>query len=210
MKPKKYYVIWLGHQTGIVDSWDECMKRTNGYSGARYKSFKTLEEATKAYERPWSELIKTGAKTKNNKPKANSNPTYLPTENSLSVDAACSGNPGPMEYRAVHVGSKKEWFHAEFLLGTNNVGEFLAIVHGLAELKRRNLTIPIYSDSIIAMKWVKKKKCITKLERTPKTVALFKLIERAEAWLKNNSFSQPLLKWDTKVWGEIPSDFGRK
>lgn len=32
-------------------------------------------------------------------------------ENSLAVDAACSGNPGPMEYRGVHVASRQEIFH---------------------------------------------------------------------------------------------------
>jgi ribonuclease HI len=57
---------------------------------------------------------------------------------------------------------------------------------------------------------VKQRKCKTKLERTEKTEALFQLIERAEKWLKENTYTTPLLKWETDVWGEVPADFGRK
>ncbi|MFW6202778.1 MAG: hypothetical protein ACOC30_00605 [Marinilabilia sp.] len=115
-----------------------------------------------------------------------------------------------MEYRGVHVETHEEWFRASFKLGTNNIGEFLGIVYGLAELKRRNLNIPVYTDSSIALGWVKKKKCMSKLQRKPETEKLFQLIERAENWLRNNQYSQPVLKWETKTWGEIPADFGRK
>lgn len=209
MGAKKYYVIWMGHETGIVDSWEECQRRTKGYKGARYKSFKTLDEAKEAFESPWTENISTTTKSSSKKRKdAKTNPAII--QNSLAVDAACSGNPGPMEYRGVHVETNHEWFRAEFELGTNNIGEFLAIVHGLAELKRQKLNIPVYTDSRIALGWVKKKKCITKLKRTQETEKLFKIIERAENWLKNNTYTQPILKWDTETWGEIPADFGRK
>ncbi|MGQ1892056.1 ribonuclease H1 domain-containing protein [Thermophagus sp. OGC60D27] len=205
----KYYVIWVGHKTGIVDNWEECNRRIKGYKGARYKSYKTLAEAQKAYESPWSDNIATPHKKaldKAEKKLFGSKPIL----ESLAVDAACSGNPGPMEYRGVHVKTKEVWFHVKFPLGTNNIGEFLAIVHGLAELKRRNVNIPIYSDSRTAMSWVKKKKCTTLLERNKQTEQLFKMIHRAEVWLQNNNYQQPLLKWETENWGEIPADFGRK
>jgi ribonuclease HI len=209
MGAKKYYVVWIGHETGIVDNWEECLQRTKGYKGARYKSYKSLEEAKRAFETPWSNIINfSGSITKKRKPGCPSK--HSPVQQSLSVDAACSGNPGPMEYRGVHVSSSEEWFHAKFQLGTNNIGEFLAIVHGLAELKRQNINIPIYTDSKIALGWVKKKKCTTKLKRDSKTEKLFKLITRAENWLKNNNYTQQILKWDTENWGEIPADFGRK
>lgn len=210
MGKNKYYVIWLGHKTGIVDSWDECLRRTKGYSGARYKAFKTLEEARRAYETPWSQIIASPGKSTGLKKKPLTNVNHAPIRDSLAVDAACSGNPGPMEYRGVHVDTGKEWFHSKFQLGTNNIGEFLGIVHGLAELKRANINIPVYTDSTIAQKWVKKKKCATKLPRDQKTEPLFQLIDRAEKWLENNTYNQPILKWDTKTWGEIPADFGRK
>jgi ribonuclease HI len=130
---------------------------------------------------------------------------------SLSVDAACSGNPGPMEYRGVYVKTGEEIFRqGPFEDGTNNVGEFLALVHGLALLKQRNLDMPLYSDSKTAISWVRKRKAATKLERTGRNDAIFELIERAEKWLQTNSFKTEILKWETEAWGEIPADFGRK
>lgn len=131
---------------------------------------------------------------------------------SLSVDAACSGNPGVMEYRGVWTDTGQEVFRVgTFLYGTNNIGEFLALVHGLALFKRENISnMPIYSDSMNAITWVRKKKCNTKLVRSPETAKLYDLIERAEFWLRNNTYTTPILKWETREWGEVPADFGRK
>ena len=138
----------------------------------------------------------------------------LPPEvkaDALAVDAACSGNPGPMEYRGVYLATGQEIFHFGPVHGTNNIGEFLAIVHALALLKQRGRTMTIYSDSRNAMMWVKARKCRTKLARTPRTEKLFQLIERAENWLCTHDYADiPLLKWETKSWGEVPADFGRK
>ena len=136
------------------------------------------------------------------------NPPITP---SLAVDAACSGNPGTLEYRGVDTETKQQHFHqGPFPEGTNNIGEFLAIVHGLALLKRQNSDIPIYSDSKIAINWVKAKWCRTNLDQTENNTELFTLIDRAEQWLKNNTYPNKILKWDTPLWGEIPADFGRK
>jgi ribonuclease HI len=96
-------------------------------------------------------------------------------------------------------------------MGTNNIGEFLAIVHALALYKQKGLTTrPIYTDSVTAMGWVKKKKANTKLEQNAKTAKLYELIQRAETWLQQNTYSNPIIKWETEDWGEIPADFGRK
>ena len=133
------------------------------------------------------------------------------TANALAVDAACSGNPGPMEYRGVDLATGETVFHYGPVHGTNNIGEFLAIVHALALLKQKGLTKTVYSDSRNALLWVKQRKCKTTLKRTPRTENLFQLIERAENWLKANDWSHiPLLKWETSRWGEVPADFGRK
>ena len=129
----------------------------------------------------------------------------------LAVDAACSGNPGPMEYRGVHLPSGKQIFHFGPVQGTNNIGEFLAIVHALALLYNRgDSTTAIYSDSRTAQIWVRKRKCGTKLVRTPKNTRLLDIVARAEQWLQNHSFQNPIYKWQTDKWGEIPADFGRK
>ena len=131
---------------------------------------------------------------------------------SLSVDAACSGNPGLMEYRGVIVESGVEVFKkGPFTKGTNNIGEFLAIVHGLALCKQKNKPdLPIYTDSRTAMSWVSKKQCRTNLAFDASNQELLDLIKRAEKWLKTNTYRNPILKWETKSWGEIPADFGRK
>jgi ribonuclease HI len=204
---KKYYVVWEGVTPGIYASWAETQAQVKGYPGARYQSFRTEEEARQAYQG--------GAPVQNTIPRGLPKPKTPPEDapviwESICVDAACSGNPGKMEYQGVDTKTGDPLFHQSFPLGTNNIGEFLAIVHGLAMLQKQNSQIPIYSDSRNAMKWVMAGKCKTTLVRNATTASLYKVIERAETWLKNNTFSNPLLKWETEEWGEIPADFGRK
>ncbi|SFK29240.1 viroplasmin family protein [Proteiniphilum acetatigenes] len=210
MAKKKFYVVWKGVKPGIYNSWDDCKAQVSGFENALYKSFSTLEEAEKAFSgNPWKSLQPQQRK----KPASGtaSKPVEKFFPESIAVDAACSGNPGLMEYRGVFVADRTEIFHmGPMAEGTNNIGEFLAIVHALALLKQKGSTIPIYSDSVNAIKWVKNKKCNTKLEQTTANRPIFDLIERAEAWLRSNSYPNPILKWETKLWGEIPADFGRK
>lgn len=211
MAKQKYYVVWDGVTPGIYSSWTECQLRIKGYEGAKYKSFDTREEAERAFaSSPYAYIGKNAKHAKNSGKLPSESLPVAVVENSLAVDAACSGNPGPMEYRGVHIVSRQEIFHFGPMKGTNNIGEFLALVHGLALLKQRGFDMPIYSDSANAISWVKQKKCKTKLPRTSETEQLFLLIERAEKWLKENSYSTRILKWETREWGEIPADFGRK
>lgn len=156
------------------------------------------------------------AKKKLENPPEWRNDTVLPLPlevkaNAWAVDAGCIGNPGPMEYQAVDLATGEQVFHYGPLHGTNNIGEFLAIVHALALMERKGITDKvIYSDSANAMLWVSKKQCKTKLERTPRTAALYDIIARAETWLRAHTIKTPILKWETQRWGEIPADFGRK
>lgn len=206
MGKKRYYVVWNGLVPGIYDTWDECQTQIKGVKQALYKSFATRDEAERAYNgSPYQYIF---AEKKENK-----TPAEIPStvhRNALAVDAACSGNPGQMEYRGVYLATGEEIFHFGPILGTNNIGEFLAIVHGLALLEKQQSNIPIYSDSRNALLWIKQKKCKTKLERTPATEEVFNMIERAERWLNSHTYSSPLIKWETSEWGEIPADFGRK
>ena len=201
-KKAKYYVVWQGNKSGIYSSWEECKKQIKNYKGAKYKSFTNNEEAKVAFSKNYKDyFVKSNIITSKE----------LPDYNSISVDAASSGNPGIMEYQGVDTKTKKLLFHlGPFNQGTNNIGEFLALVHGLAELKKNNSDKPIYTDSITAISWVKKKKCNTKLEKTKENERLFSLVDRALIWLNTNSYSTNILKWKTKIWGEIPADFGRK
>lgn len=206
-KSKKYYTVWAGHMPGVYDSWDACQRQIKNYQGAKYKSFKTRSEAEKALASSYESHI-----NKSNKSGKSINSSHKNIiKNSISVDAACSGNPGIMEYRGVFTDSKKQIFHqGPFTDGTNNIGEFLALVHALAMLKKVNNNSIIYTDSKTAMAWVRNKKVKTTLTQTPKNDILFDLMDRAIQWLKSNTYTNQILKWDTKNWGEIPADFGRK
>ncbi|GAF01685.1 ribonuclease H1 domain-containing protein [Saccharicrinis fermentans] len=207
-KKNKFYVVWNGHSPGIYTNWTECQKNISGVSNVRYKGFPTLVEAEQAYAETPDKYWGNKAQKESSFESIDQNPDII--NNSLSVDAACSGNPGVMEYQGVYTVSGTQVFIQKFPLGTNNIGEFLAIVHGLAYQQKHQLNIPIYTDSKIALSWIKAKKCRSKLPLTQQTQDLFKVIKRAEDWLKNNKYSQPILKWDTQKWGEIPADFGRK
>lgn len=128
-----------------------------------------------------------------------------------AVDAACSGNPGPMEYRAIDLQTGAQVFHFGPIHGTNNIGEFLAIVHALALMDKQGIKDKvIYSDSYNAILWVNKKQCKTKLVRNEQTEGLFQIITRAENWLRTHPIQTPIIKWETTKWGEVPADFGRK
>lgn len=209
-KKQKYYVVWKGKQPGVYKTWDECKAQTAGFAKALYMSFNTELEAQKAFKEGAAAHIGRNASPKKIKTPEATLPREKIVWDSISVDAACSGNPGVMEYQGVDTRTKERLFHKKFPLGTNNIGEFLAIVHALALTQRQGLETPVYSDSRTAMGWVRKKRCKTLLEENPKTKELFELIRRAEAWLENNTWRNPLLKWETKSWGEIPADFGRK
>lgn len=205
---QKFYVVWKGRKIGVFDSWEACKEQVFGFEGASYKSFKTRVLAQNAFKEGSQNYI---GQNKISNQKINNSIIGKPIYPSLSVDAACSGNPGLMEYQGVDSASKKRIFHqGVFRDGTNNIGEFLGLVHGLALLKKQNNSMPIYTDSKTAMAWVRIKKAKTSLQKNAQNKKLFELIARAENWLKNNSYSTKILKWETKSWGEIPADFGRK
>jgi ribonuclease HI len=212
MAPKKYYAVLKGRKTGIFTSWEECEKQVKGFRGALYKSFKTKGEAEAALglEEPGC-LFLLGQSKKREPSKEDTAPSSALIVDSICVDASCIGNPGAVEYRGVNTATREEIFHKQPMpKGTNNLGEFLAIVHGLAYLKNQRKDIPIYSDSQTAILWVKNKKIRTKLKRSKDNEEIFGLVDRALIWLENNEYSNPILKWNTVSWGEIPADFGRK
>lgn len=210
-KKKKYYTVWKGHHTGVFESWDDCKAQIRDFQGAQYKSFATFDAAKKALKGNYKDYIGKSKKFTSEFSEAQLEKIGQPNYNSISVDAASSGNPGKMEYRGVDTKTKKQLFiQGPFEEGTNNIGEFLAIVHGLAFLKKNNSDRIIYTDSKTAMSWVRKKTCNTKLKRNAKNKTLFELVDRAVDWLKNNTYKTTIVKWETKAWGEIPADFGRK
>ncbi len=206
MKKQKYYAVWKGRRRGIYLDWESCAAQVKGFPGAQYMTFGTREEAERALHGSYEEALDRPA----------SNQKWLlaaqpPRPGSYVVDAACSGSPGRLEWRGVNLASGKVLFHeGPYQKGTNNIGEFLAVVQALQLLARQHLALPVYTDSATALAWVRRGKCRTSLKPERVNAPLFTLIARAEAWLQEHPPATPLLKWDTNAWGEIPADFNRK
>ncbi len=206
----KFYVVWRGREPGIYTSWEETQEQIRDVAGPQFKAFNTRAQAEEAFGKTYEDY-----KGVDVRKLVDLSPEQLrrigrPILPSISTDAACSGNPGKMEYQGVDNQSLETLFHFVFPLGTNNIGEFLGIVDGLKWLKKHNLPHPIYTDSRLAMGWIEAKSCRSSLPYNSTTAALWEIVREAEAWLKQNSFSNKILKWETKVWGEIPADFGYK
>ncbi|AQG82371.1 viroplasmin family protein [Spirosoma montaniterrae] len=209
-KKPKFYVVWQGRKPGVYDSWDDAKAQTDGFAKPLFKSFDTKAAALKAFgEKPH---LHVGKPTK---PAAKQTKidglVGSPNPDSLVVDAAWNTATGDMEYQGIYLATGQKLFlKGPYPDGTNNIGEFLAIVHALALLHQKGSNIPVYSDSKTAIGWVKKKKANTKLEETARNAELFDLLDRAETWLQTHRYANPVLKWETTVWGENPADFGRK
>ena len=213
MSKNKFYVVWSGRTPGIYNRWETCKKEIEGVKGAKYKGFPDRTSAEAAFkEGPdnyWGKDVAPMVDLSKAKEQ--------PVSPAVAVDAACSGNPGKMEYQGLFVdfgtqpATTVQLFKSPvFENGTNNIGEYLAIVHALALQKKNGWKYPIYSDSVNAQLWIRQKKCKTKLQPNAKNEHLFELIARAEKWLNENAIEVPILKWKTEIWGEIPADFGRK
>lgn len=216
---KKYYVVWKGRTTGVFDNWDDAKESVANYKDARYKSYSSSREAAEAYRKGllMDENLTLGsflkkmsdAGSKSSAPHWTSFPEI--DREGWAVDASCMGNPGIMEYQGVELATGKVIFRiGPFKDATNNIGEYLAIVHALALLERKGEKRTIYSDSVTGMSWVRKGAARTNIKPTDANAPVRELIRRADHWLGAHSFRVPVLKWDTDRWGEIPADFGRK
>jgi ribonuclease HI len=200
----KYYVIRKGKKPGIYTSRDECKKLVSWFPDAKYKAFKNKEEAEIARSSNYDQYYE----TKEKKDRKSGNFSF--EKNSIAVDAACSGNPGELEYQGIDLPTGKIIFHKRFPLWTNNIWEFLALVEGLKYLQKHASDQYLYSDSKHAISRIWQKKCKTKLEKSPWTERIFEEIYQAEEWLRQYSFPSKILKRETSERGEIPADFWRK
>ena len=209
-KGNKFYVVWKGREVGVFSTWDSCKMQIENFKGAQYKSFADRMSAENAF-RAGYEASRQQSAVSSQLSYESMPENQRPIGQSIAVDAACSGNPGKMEFQGVFVETKTHLFKSPvYEQGSNNIGEFLAIVYCLAWQKKNKLAYPIYSDSVNAQKWVREGICKTKIVENDKNKPLFEVIRWAERWLKENSFRVPIYKWRTEIWGEIPADFGRK
>lgn len=203
---KKYYIVWEGHQPGIYETWQECKNQVMHFSRPKFKSFKgiTREQAEEFFHNP-------AAARAEGEPEILSRSLEI-DPSAIAVDASTTGNPGPMEYRGVWVETGDVVFSSKvYPVGTNNIGEFLAIVHAMAWMKQKEYIVPIYTDSMTAQSWVRKHQYKTTLPFDQSTLELYQVLERAKRWLDENDLSlYSIRKWETKEWGEIPADYGRK
>ncbi len=217
---KKFYVVWKGRTLGIFDNWDDAHESVKDFPGARYKGFSSSAEAAKAY-RGASRSDDAGdlagmlvGASSRRLPKAGQ-PDYMTIPeidlDGWAVDASCMGNPGIMEYQGVELMSGKVLFRiGPFKDATNNIGEFLAIVHALALMEREGKWHTLYTDSMTAMSWVRNRQVKTKLKPTEANRRVFELMGRALIWIRTHNWHCRILKWQTDLWGETPADFGRK
>jgi ribonuclease HI len=206
----KYFVVWNGIKPGIYKSWNDCKKQVDGVAGAKYKGFKRYENAVAAFKNGpdeyWGKNFFESSLTEEQLKKIGE-----PIKQSVVVDAAWDTSTLEMEYQGIMNDTGEVIFHkGPFKDATSNVGEFLAIVHALAYLKKLGSDLPIYSDSRNAISWVLDKEHRSNLEATDNNKEVFVLLDRAISWLKSNTYSNKILKWESKAWGENPADFGRK
>jgi ribonuclease HI len=210
MAKKKFYVVWNGRETGVFDTWEACKEQVHGFPNPVYKSFESRALAEVAFKSSSQDFV---GKEKVKSALSSEQRALFgsPITDSISVDGAWNTATGVVEYQGVHTGTREVLFKAgPFDDGTNNMVEFLAIVHALAYCKQKGIALPVYSDSRTAMSWVRQKQAKTKHPRSERNKKLFELMDRAIKWLDENTYNNPILKWETKVWGENPADFGRK
>ena len=218
MAKRKFYVVWAGREPGIYEDWDDCLAQVDGFPGAKYKAFSDQTAATIAFRGdPQDAAAIIEEIARHNADVARERSVSLVdipeiNKDAIAVDGACAGNPGLMEYRGVKIATGECLFHVgPFQDGTNNVAEYLALVHALAYLYQKGDRVtPIYSDSRTARSWIRTKGQRSKLEHTSRNAPIFDLIRRADTWIQTHTIENPILRWDTDRWGEIPADFGRK
>lgn len=210
---RKYYVVWEGRSPGIYTTWEDAKEQIIDYPGARHKSFASLDEATEAYRGDPSEYMGIYRALGARQVKVINYEAFPEIRlDAIAVDAACSHNPGPVEYQGVSVGTGQQIFHYGPLEGgSNNIGEYLAIIHAAAMLAARgDRTTPIYTDSRTALSWIRNRRSKTTVVAETQNATLMDVLARADRWLATHNIPNPILKWDTERWGEIPADFGRK
>lgn len=215
---RKFYVVWEGRHPGVYEDWDDALEQVENFPGAKYKGFSSQREAVEAFrsysaegEASLGDILNDASR--HGIPAANTDYFLFPEIDldGWAVDASCLGNPGRMEYRGVELSTGRELFRVgPFEDATNNIGEFLAIVHALALQFRSGERHTIYSDSRTGMAWVRNRQVKTKLQPTARNARVFELLRRGIEWLHSHPYSTPILKWQTDLWGEIPADFNRK
>jgi len=209
----QFYGVWAGRKPGVYDNWNDCKTQVDKFSGAKYSKLKATNYNDALAEfngGAVSPQVNSSPVTSNIKSSTNSN---KPVGIALTVDGAANGIC--CEYQAVWYPSGELAFASKQLAGgTNNIAEFLGLVSAIKYLNDNNQPLKVYTDSVTAMAWVRNKVANTTARNTGKaTEELDSMIAGAEKYLRDNEQllkKVEILKWETKEWGEIPADYGRK
>lgn len=125
----------------------------------------------------------------------------------IAVDAWCKNGSGGGQggYRGIDLESKKILFEVKLTRTTNNLAEYLAISSAIKWIEIKGIkNMTIWSDSLTAIAWNRNGKYKTTMD----------LSKHPELKLRLDICTtykyQNIKKWETKKWGEIPADFGRK
>jgi len=142
--PKKFYVVWVGRETGVFTSWPHTKEQVDQFPQAKYKSYKTLEEAEDAYAAGWEAHKKNMVKNKAT-PASTTIQSDLDSTSTknfdviIYCDGACDPNPGKAGsgVAVYRQGSLAElWYGLYNPHGTNNTAELNALYQALHIAKK--------------------------------------------------------------------------
>ncbi len=158
---KKFYVVWQGRQTGIFTDWDTCKKQVDAFPAAKYKSFKTRQEAEAAFSgNPTPAASKSAGSPVKKKSTRQTVKTYtaaeiaaMPLDTKIYTDGGCDPNPGQAGsgiavYRNDVV--DELWYGLYEPNGTNNTAELNALHQALimaADEVNKDRSVAIFCDS---------------------------------------------------------------
>jgi ribonuclease HI len=198
MAKQKFYTVWVGRNTGVFDTWEQCKAQIHEFPKAKYKSFGTKNLAEEAFANA-AEYIN----------EANQNETESPEPIAESIcvhSYAISQNI--IGYAGYHTSAGDNYFKFENI-ETNHIhlADFVGLVHALAYCKEKSLALPIYSNSQNAINAIETIN-INRLQINPNTISqqAQNLINRAIQFLQNNTYINPILAWQTKNWGVMQSN----
>lgn len=159
MAKKKFYAVKKGYNIGIYESWSTVEPLVKGYSGAKFKSFFSRDEAQTWLEGNGDMARRPASKKKSN---VSVEPGHHGAEILIYTDGGAINNPGPGGYGVVILtGTIKKEFQGGYRLTTNNRMELKACIVALQQVQESSLKIVLYSDSSYVVNglskgWVKK------------------------------------------------------
>lgn len=203
--PNKSYLVELerGGEIREFKTWRDCKgfmdsKRYAYAAGPTYEE--ALEKLQASREKQYAYIDGT-AKPRGSKTAEESGPR--PTKG-ITSDCGTHGNPGPCEYQVTDIkGNRLYYIHLG--VHTNNYAE-LSGIEGMIKIAVERGETELWTDSKIAMGWIRTGRVG---EGVRERDEILKIVGRIQELFKQHP-QLNLRKWNTKSWGQIPSDFGRK